>query len=127
MNSPDNCFDKHRERPGSNPRAVHFSSRRAVCQGVMRVEGVEVEFPADVAGAVGAQDVEGEGAEPGEVARFGANAAMVFEEADIADVMASVAVSWVGCQRPVAVSLCQVSRVTRAAATISSSRGRGGR
>ena len=56
----------------------------------MRVEGVEVEFPADVAGAVGAQDVEGEGAEPGEVARFGANAALVFEEADIADVMASV-------------------------------------
>lgn len=52
----------------------------------MRVEGVEAELAADVGGAVGAQDVEGEGAEPGEVAGFGANAAVVFEEGDIADV-----------------------------------------
>ena len=36
----------------------------------MRVEGVEVEFPADVGGAVGTQDVEGEAAEPGKVAGF---------------------------------------------------------
>ena len=56
----------------------------------MRVEGIEVEFPADVDGAVGAQDVEGEAAEPGEVAGFGSNAALVFEEADIADVVAAV-------------------------------------
>ena len=56
----------------------------------MRVEGVEVEFPADVDGAVGAQDVEGEAAEPGEVAGFVSNAAVVFEEADIADVVAAV-------------------------------------
>lgn len=52
----------------------------------MRVEGVEAELAADVGDAVGAQDVEGEAAEPGEVAWFGGNAAVVFEEADIADV-----------------------------------------
>ena len=56
----------------------------------MRVEGVEVEFPADVGGAVGTQDVEGEGAELGKVAGFVSNAAVVFEEADIADVVAAV-------------------------------------
>ena len=54
------------------------------------VEGVDVEFPGDVGGGVGAKDVEGEGAEPGEVARFGSDAAQVFEEADIADVVAAV-------------------------------------
>src|SRR5512143_303320 len=56
----------------------------------MRVERIEVEFPADVGGTVGAQDVEGEGAESGEVARFGSNAAVVFEEGDIADVVAAI-------------------------------------
>ena len=56
----------------------------------MRVEHIEVEFPADVGGTVGAKDIEGEGAEPGEVARFVSNAAMVFKEGDIADVVASV-------------------------------------
>ena len=56
----------------------------------MRVERIEVEFPADVGGTVGAKDIEGEGAEPGEVARFVSNAAMVFKEGDIADVVASV-------------------------------------
>lgn len=49
-----------------------------------------VEFSADVGGAIGAQDVEGEAAEPCEVAGFGSNAAVVFEEADITDVMAAV-------------------------------------
>ena len=56
----------------------------------MRVERVEVEFPADIGGPVGAQDVEGEGAEAGEVARLGSNAAVVFEEADIADRVAAI-------------------------------------
>lgn len=56
----------------------------------MWVEGIEVELSADVGGGVGAQDVEGEAAEPCEVAGFGSNAAVVFEEADITDVMAAV-------------------------------------
>jgi hypothetical protein len=38
---------------------------------VIRVEGVDVEFPFDVGDGAGAEDVEGEGAEPGDVARFG--------------------------------------------------------
>src|SRR5512147_3123918 len=56
----------------------------------MRVEGIEVEFFADIGGAVGAQDVEGEGAQAGEVARFGTNPAVIFEEGNIADVVAAV-------------------------------------
>jgi hypothetical protein len=56
----------------------------------MGVEGIEVEFAVDVGGAVGAKDVEGEGAESGEVAWFGSNAALVFEEGYITDVVASV-------------------------------------
>ena len=56
----------------------------------MRIDGIEVEFPVDVGSAVGAQDVEGEGAEPGEVAGFGSDAAVVFEECDVADIVASV-------------------------------------
>ena len=53
-------------------------------------EGVDVEFPGNVGDGVGAEDVEGEGAASGEVARFGSNAAEVFEEGDIADVVAAV-------------------------------------
>src|SRR5512134_3345617 len=54
------------------------------------VEGIDVELSFDIGGAVGAEDVEGEGAEPGEVARFGSNAAQIFEEGDVADVVAAV-------------------------------------
>ena len=54
------------------------------------VQGVDVEFPADVFGLVRAQDVEGEGSESGEVSRFGSDARLIFEEADISDVMVAV-------------------------------------
>ena len=55
-----------------------------------RVQGIDVEFPADVDGAVGPHDVDGEGSEPGEVDGFGSDAAVIFEEGDIADVVASI-------------------------------------
>ena len=51
---------------------------------------VEIELSADVSGSVGAQDVECEAAQTGEVARFGSNAALVFEEGDVANVVAAV-------------------------------------
>ena len=56
---------------------------------MMWVEGIDVELSFDIGGAVGAEDVEGEGAEPGEVARFGSHAAQIFEEGDVADVVAA--------------------------------------
>ncbi len=45
---------------------------------------------ADVLDAVGAQDVEGEAPEPGEVNRLDAGSAAVLAERDVADVMAAV-------------------------------------
>ena len=56
---------------------------------MMWVEGIDVELSFDIGGAVGAEAVEGEGAEPGEVARFGSHAAQIFEEGDVADVVAA--------------------------------------
>src|SRR5512134_2625677 len=57
---------------------------------MMWVEGIALGLSFDMGGAIGAKDVEGEGAEPGEVARFGSNAAQIFEEGDVADVVAAV-------------------------------------
>ena len=54
------------------------------------VQGVDIKFPADVFGVIGAQDVEGEGSKSGEVSWFGSDAALIFEEADIADIMVFV-------------------------------------
>ncbi len=44
----------------------------------------------DVFDAVGAQDVDGEAAEPGEVHRLDPGSAVVFTERDVANVMASI-------------------------------------
>ena len=54
------------------------------------VQCVDVEFSADVFGLIGAQDVEGEGSESGEVPRLGSDAGLIFEEADIPDVVVAV-------------------------------------
>ena len=54
------------------------------------VQGVDVEFPSDVFGAVRAQDVEGKAAHPGEWSGHDADAAEVFEERDVPDVMAAI-------------------------------------
>ena len=55
-----------------------------------RVEGVDVEFPADVSGAVGPEDVEGEGAHAGELAGVGSDSAAVLEEGNVADVVVPI-------------------------------------
>ena len=47
------------------------------------VQGVDVEFSADVFCSIGAQNIEGEGSESGEVARLGSDAGLIFEESDI--------------------------------------------
>jgi hypothetical protein len=57
---------------------------------VVEVEGVDVEFSADVLGAIGAQDVEGETSASGKDSWFCANSAVVFEEGDVAHIMAAV-------------------------------------
>ena len=59
-----------------------------------RVEGVDVEFPGDVGGdvggAVGAQDVEGEAAHAGERSGLDPDAAVIFEEGHVPDVVIAV-------------------------------------
>jgi hypothetical protein len=57
---------------------------------VVEVEGVDVEFSADVLGAIGTQDVEGEAPASGEDGWFCANSAVVFEEGHVTDIMAAV-------------------------------------
>jgi hypothetical protein len=57
---------------------------------VVEVEGVEVEFSADVLGAIGAKDVEGEASASGEDSRFCANSTVIFEEGYVTDIMAAV-------------------------------------
>ena len=74
---------------------------------MMWVEGIDAELSFDIGGAVGAEDVEGEGAEPGEVARFGSNAAQIFEEGDVADVVAAVFDAPVLADRRTGGSRCQ--------------------
>lgn len=54
------------------------------------VQGIDVEFAADVFGVVCAHDIECEGSEPGEVPWFLPDAALIFEEADVADVMMTI-------------------------------------
>ena len=89
MRYPD--ITKKTSTPTNPPgRVVQFSSCCPVAHRVKRVQGIDVEFPADVDGAVGPHDVDGEGSEPGEVDGFGSDAAVIFEEGDIADVVASI-------------------------------------
>jgi hypothetical protein len=57
---------------------------------VVEVEGVEVEFSADVLGTIGAQDVEGEASASSEDGGFCTNSAMVFEEGHVTHIMAAV-------------------------------------
>src|SRR4051794_22684681 len=71
-------------------RAVQFSLSDPVCQRIVEVERVDIEFAGDVFDTVGAQDVDGEASEAGEVCRLDAGSAGVFAERDVADVMASV-------------------------------------
>lgn len=54
------------------------------------IQCVDVEFLADVFCAVGSKDIEGEGSKSGEVARFVSDAALIFEETDIADIVVTV-------------------------------------
>jgi hypothetical protein len=74
----------------SHTRAVQFSLSDTVCQRIVEVERVDIEFAGDVFDTVGAQDVDGEASEAGEVCRLDAGSAGVFAERDVADVMASV-------------------------------------
>ena len=43
------------------------------------IEGVDVKFPVDDFYVVCVPDVEGEGSDPDEVARFGSKSAVIFE------------------------------------------------
>lgn len=61
-----------------------------MAQGMVWVQSVDEEFTADVVGPVGPKDVEGEGAKAGEVAGLGPDTALVFEEGNVADVVASL-------------------------------------
>jgi hypothetical protein len=57
---------------------------------VVEVEGIEVEFSADVLGTIGAKDVEGEASASSEDSWFCANSAVIFEEGHVTDIMAAV-------------------------------------
>jgi len=57
---------------------------------VIRVQGVDVEFSADVFSSIGAQNIEGEGSESGEVSWLGSDATLIFEKADVTDVVIAV-------------------------------------
>jgi len=57
---------------------------------VVEVEGVEVEFPADVLSAIGTKDVEGETSASGKDSWFCTNSAVVFEEGYVTHIMAAV-------------------------------------
>lgn len=48
-------------------RAIQYSLREAICERVVEVERIDIEFAGDVFDAVGAEDVEREAAEAGEV------------------------------------------------------------
>src|SRR3954463_7888940 len=71
-------------------RAVQFSLSDTVCQRIVEVERVDIEFAGDVFDTVGAQDVDREASEAGEVCRLDAGLAGVFAEGDVADIMAAV-------------------------------------
>ena len=55
-----------------------------------RVEGIEVEFPGDVGGSVGAQDVEGEAAHAGERSGLDPDAAVILEKGNVPDMVIAV-------------------------------------
>ena len=57
---------------------------------MVEVEGIAVEFSADVLGAIGAKDVEGETSASSEDSRFCTNSAVVFEEGHVTHIMAAV-------------------------------------
>ena len=57
---------------------------------MVEVEGVAVEFCADVLGTIGAQDVAGEASASSENGRFCPNSAVVFEEGHVAHIMAAI-------------------------------------
>jgi hypothetical protein len=57
---------------------------------VVEVEGVEVEFPADVLSAIGAKDVEGETAASGKDSWFCPNSAVVVADGYVTHIMAAV-------------------------------------
>jgi len=57
---------------------------------MLRVQCVDVEFTADVFGALGAHDIKGEGSQSGEVPWFVSDAALIFEETDVADVVVPI-------------------------------------
>lgn len=57
---------------------------------MVEVEGIAVEFSADVLGAVGAEDVESETSASSEDGWLHTNSAVVFEEGDVTDIMAAV-------------------------------------
>lgn len=54
------------------------------------VQCVDVEFPADVFRAIGPQDIEGESSKSGEVSWLGSDATLIFEKADVTDVVIAV-------------------------------------
>ena len=57
---------------------------------MVEVEDVAVEFSADVLGALGAKDVEGEASASSEDSRFCADSAVIFEEGHVTNIMAAV-------------------------------------
>jgi len=57
---------------------------------VVRVQGIDEEFPRDVCSAVCAEDVEGDAAQPGEVGGLVSDAALVLAEGYVADIVVSV-------------------------------------
>ena len=54
------------------------------------VQSIDVELSADVLGLVGAHDTKGEGSQSGEMPWFSSDAALIFEEADVADVVMAI-------------------------------------
>lgn len=61
-----------------------------VCERVVEVESVDIEFTDDVLDAVGPQNVDREAAEAGEVCRLDAGSALVFAERDVPNVMTAI-------------------------------------
>jgi hypothetical protein len=57
---------------------------------VVRVQGIDEEFPRDICGAVCAEDIEGDASQPGEVRRLVSDAALVLAESYVANVVVSV-------------------------------------
>ena len=56
----------------------------------MWVQGIDVEFAADVFGAISAHNIEGEGSQSCKVPWFVSDTALIFEEADVSDVVMTI-------------------------------------